>query len=48
MNILAALDDRHIFAPFFKGPSWNAWKSALAALFADDALEHLSGLYGPF
>jgi phage terminase large subunit-like protein len=26
--------DPNVFAPHFKGPSWKAWKAALAALFA--------------
>ncbi len=33
-NILAALDDPAMFAPHFKGESWNAWRAFLAALFA--------------
>ena len=33
-NILHALDDPKIFAPFFKGDSWNAWRVFLASLFA--------------
>jgi hypothetical protein len=34
MNILRALGDEKVFAPFFKGDSWSAWRSFLAALFA--------------
>ena len=34
MNILRALDDEKIFAPFFRGESWAAWRVFLAALFA--------------
>ena len=34
MNILRALDDPKVFAPFFKGDSWAAWRAFLAALFA--------------
>jgi Terminase large subunit, T4likevirus-type, N-terminal len=41
-SILAALDDKHVFAPHFKGTSWAGWKAMLAALFAlpmdDDGL----------
>ena len=33
MNVLAALDDCHILAPHFVGPSWTAWRAFLAALF---------------
>ena len=34
MNILQALDDPKVFAQFFKGPTWSAWRVFLAALFA--------------
>jgi Terminase large subunit, T4likevirus-type, N-terminal len=34
MNILRALDDPKVFAPFFRGDSWSAWRVFLAALFA--------------
>jgi hypothetical protein len=34
MNILHTLDDERVFAPFFRGPSWNTWRVFLAALFA--------------
>jgi hypothetical protein len=34
MNILHALDDEKVFAPFFKGDTWSAWRAFLAALFA--------------
>jgi hypothetical protein len=34
MNILRALDDEKVFAPFFRGESWAAWRVFLAALFA--------------
>src|ERR1700730_4448849 len=26
IDILQALDDPHLFGPFFKGPSWTAWR----------------------
>src|SRR6202040_3789415 len=42
VNILEAMADPNVFAPHFKGPSWKAWKAALAAIFAlpmgDEAL----------
>jgi hypothetical protein len=42
MNILDAMADPNIFAPHFRGASWQAWKAALAAIFAlpmgDEAL----------
>jgi hypothetical protein len=34
MNILEALDDPALFAPHFKGNTWDTWKAWLAALFA--------------
>ena len=33
MNILQALDDPNVFGPFFRGPTWGAWRAFLAALF---------------
>ena len=32
-TILDALDHPAVFGPFFRGPSWDAWKVFLAALF---------------
>jgi hypothetical protein len=34
MNILEALDDENLFAPYFRGQSWASWRAFLAALFA--------------
>jgi hypothetical protein len=34
VNIVDALDDPALFAPHFKGGSWAAWRTFLAALFA--------------
>ena len=34
MDILAALDHPDLFAPFFRGDTWRAWRGFLAALFA--------------
>jgi hypothetical protein len=34
MHILHALDDEKVFAPFFRGESWSAWRVFLASLFA--------------
>ena len=34
MHILHALSDEQVFAPFFRGESWSAWRVFLAALFA--------------
>jgi hypothetical protein len=33
VNILRALNDPNVFAPYFKGGSWSAWRVFLAALF---------------
>jgi hypothetical protein len=33
-SILDAMADRNLFAPWFGGPSWGAWRAFLAALFA--------------
>jgi hypothetical protein len=34
MNILDAISDDAVFAKFFRGPTWDAWRVFLAALFA--------------
>jgi hypothetical protein len=34
MNILQALDDPKVFAPFFRGHTWMAWRAFLCGLFA--------------
>ena len=34
MNVLDALDDPNVFAPHFKGNTWQPWRAFLAALFA--------------
>ena len=34
MNILEVLDDADLFAPAFKGGTWQPWRVFLAALFA--------------
>ena len=34
MNIIEALDDPALFAPLFRGDTWDAWRAFLAALFA--------------
>jgi hypothetical protein len=34
VNIAQALDDPKVFGPFFKGPTWDAWRVFLCALFA--------------
>ena len=43
LSILDAMSDPELFARWFKGSSWSAWRSSLAALFAlpltDDALD---------
>jgi len=39
VNILHALNDPEVFAPFFRGDTWDSWRVFLAALFAIDAAE---------
>ncbi|MBR1211112.1 hypothetical protein [Bradyrhizobium sp. JYMT SZCCT0180] len=34
MNIIEALDDQNLFAPWFPGKTWNAWRAILKAAFA--------------
>src|ERR1700730_7536255 len=34
VDIIQALDDRHLFQPHFLGESWLPWRSFLKALFA--------------
>ena len=46
LDILAALDDRELFAPHFKGASWTAWRAFLRALFALPLSEPEAAIYG--
>jgi hypothetical protein len=48
MNILRALDDEKVFAPFFRGDTWNAWRVFLAALFALPMSEEQLAIYKQF
>ncbi len=34
MNIVEAMDDKRLFGPWFKGPSWNTWRAVLKAAHA--------------
>src|ERR1700674_2703689 len=34
VNIIAALDDERLFKPWFRGPSWDGWRTILEAAFA--------------
>jgi hypothetical protein len=34
MNIVEALDHPKFFAPWFAGPSWDAWRAVLKGAFA--------------
>src|SRR6266480_6360755 len=34
MNIIQALDDANVFGGHFRGGTWDAWRTFLAALFA--------------
>jgi hypothetical protein len=33
LTISAAVADPKVFAPFFRGPSWDAWRAFFAVLF---------------
>src|ERR1700746_3883578 len=33
-NIIAALDDEKLFLPWFRGPSWDGWRTILKAAYA--------------
>src|SRR5262249_11012037 len=45
MNILEAIDDPNLFAPWFRDSStWTAWRAFLAALFALPMSEDQLGL----
>ncbi|MEJ0095430.1 MAG: hypothetical protein WDN46_19100 [Methylocella sp.] len=50
-TIIDELNDPALFAPHFKGDSWDGWKAFLAALFglplSEGPARGLSGLYGP-
>jgi hypothetical protein len=35
VTLLECIGDPNLFGPFFKGASWSAWRSFLAALFAE-------------
>ena len=45
MNILDALDDPKVFAPFFRGSTWSAWRVFLAALFGLPLTSEQRALY---
>jgi hypothetical protein len=45
MNILQALDDPKVFAPFFRGSTWSAWRTFLAALFGLPLTSEQRALY---
>ena len=45
LTILEALDDPHLFAPFFRGNTWQPWRAFLAALFALPMDEATLALY---
>ena len=34
MNLRAALDDADLFGPMFRGPTWDAWRAFISAMFA--------------
>ena len=34
LDIVSAISDPHVFGPFFRGATWDAWRAFFAALFA--------------
>lgn len=34
LNLVGAMDDPHLFGPWFEGPSWNVWRTVLRAAYA--------------
>jgi hypothetical protein len=45
ITILDAMDDPKLFGPWFRGPSWDAWRAFLAALFALPMTDALFEIY---
>ena len=45
LNILQALDHEALFAPHFRGDTWQAWRAFLAALFALPLTEAECAIY---
>lgn len=46
MNVLQAIADPHLFAPWFRtGASWDAWRAFLAALFGLPMTEEQAAIY---
>ena len=43
--IAQALDDPELFAPHFRGPSWDAWRAFIAALFAASMTDGQLAIY---
>ena len=48
MDILQAIKDPAVFAPFFKGKTWDAWFVFLAALFALPMTDEQLAIYTKF
>src|SRR6267378_1617561 len=50
VNIIAALDDERLFKPWFRGESWDGWRTILKAAFAiplnDSELEFFHSVAG--
>ena len=34
MNLIQAMEDTNLFEPWFRGPTWNAWRAILKAAYA--------------
>src|SRR5579871_4586539 len=45
MTLIECLGDPNLFGRFFKGKSWKAWRSFLAALFAESVTDDEFALY---
>src|SRR6476661_131288 len=48
MNILQALDDKQVFAPFFRGATWDVWRAFLAVLFGLPLTSEQIAIYNKF
>lgn len=45
MNIIEALDDPQVFCPFFRGDTWQAWRTFLAVLFSLSLTDEQLAIY---
>jgi hypothetical protein len=40
LDIITMFDDERLFKPYFRGASWNGWRTVLKAIFALPMTEH--------